>query len=103
MSCIKYLKFIYFPFPAGRNIAVAHDRRASQGRQPGPQRNDGGADLIVLPIGESRGLIAFDFDAHRVVVAVGLPSELRLSRMPGALKDAHELNELAVAAHQKMR
>ncbi len=82
---------------------MAHNRGALKGRQAFPQRNDGGTDLIVLPIGERCNFVALQFDPHGVVVAVLLAPEDGISSVPGAFHDAHELHQFAVAPHQEMR
>ncbi len=81
---------------------MANYRRLCKGWYPRPQRDDGGADPIVLPIGKRRGLIAFQFEPHRVIVAVRLALEGGFSRMPGAIRKAHELHQFAVAPHHKV-
>lgn len=53
----------------------------------------------VLGIFKSVAFQAFEFDADRVVVAVGPSTVGRLTRMPGPIVAADELPQAAIAAY----
>ena len=54
------------------------------------------AQLIVLGVLEHIALQAFEFDADRVVIALGTSSVLGLSGMPGPIVGADKLPQTAV-------
>ena len=61
--------------------------------------NDGG-QVIVLFIGVSRFIVAFELDADGIVVAIIAAAKTRLASMPRATAERRELHDTSVAAYE---
>jgi hypothetical protein len=87
-------------FPAGRKVFMPSDVRdgvvASQILAKSCQ-------APVLGVFKEIALEAFEFNADRIVVAIGSPTVLRWPCMPGALVATDELPKRAIAANVKVR
>jgi hypothetical protein len=86
-------------FAAGRDVLMAGDVRYRVVPVQGLAQP---TQLLVLGVLEHIAFQAFEFDADRVVIALGASSVLGLAGMPGPVVGADKLPQAAVATDIKM-
>lgn len=83
-----------------RDLAMADD---IGDRVSGRNRLRQCTEIYVLGIFERLRVCAFDLYADRKIIAARAAAPRRFARVPCALGAGHELNNQAIAAHEKMR
>ena len=100
MRPVKMRAGVGFASSRRRDIAVAD---AVSYRIRGAQCRDEARQNQILRLLERQIVRTFKFDANREIVTAMSIAPLRFTCMPGARPAGHELDQLAIAADQKVR